>query len=179
MHSQEQASDLILSNGKIVTVDDRFSIAEAVLVRNERILAVGTNQDIAQLAGPNTQMVDLLGRTVIPGLIDNHAHIMEEGPIWQLELRLDGVESRAVALEMIRQKAINLGPDEWIFTLGGWATDQFADDKSHFTRDELDRVAPENPVLLQFTRSHTYLNSRSIEAIGLDEMNATWDFTRF
>ena len=99
---------------------------------------------------------------------------MEEGPIWQLELRLDGVELRTEALEMIRRRAIDLGPGEWVFTLGGWATDQFTDDRSHFTRDELDRVAPDNPVLLQYTRSHTYLNSRAIEAIGLDEMNAPW-----
>ena len=174
VRAQDQAPDLVLSNGKIVTVDDRFTIAEAVAVRDERIVAVGTNQEIAQLVGPDTRTIDLEGRTVIPGLIDNHAHIMEEGPIWQLELRLDGVELRTEALEMIRQKAVDLGPGEWVFTLGGWAIDQFTDDRSHFTREELDRVAPDNPVLLQFTRSHTYLNSRTIEAIGLTEMDATW-----
>ena len=109
---QAQAPDLVLSNGKIVTVDDRFTIAEAVALRGERIVGVGTNQEIAQLAGPNTRTIDLGGRTVIPGLIDNHAHIMEEGPIWQLELRLDGVELRTEALEMIRQQAIDLGPGD-------------------------------------------------------------------
>ena len=173
-HAQNQAPDLVLSNGKVVTVDDRFTIAEAVAIGGERIVGVGTNQEVARLAGPNTRTIDLGGRTVIPGLIDNHAHIMEEGPIWQLELRLDGVESRREALEMIRGRAIDLGPGEWVFTLGGWATDQFTDDVSHFTRDELDSVAPLNPVLLQHTRSHTYLNSRAIEAIGLNEMNAPW-----
>ena len=174
INAQGQAPNLVLSNGKIVTVDDRFTIAEAVALRGERIVGVGTNQEIAQLAGPNTRTIDLGGRTVIPGLIDNHAHIMEEGPIWALELRLDGVELRTEALEMMRQRAIDLDPGEWVFTLGGWAMDQFTDDGSHFTRDELDRVAPDNPVLLQFTRSHTYLNSRAIEAIGLNEMNAPW-----
>ena len=84
------AVDLVLTNGKIITVDDRFSIAQAVAVRGDRIVAVGTNQDIARLAGPNTRRIDLGGRSVVPGLIDNHAHFMEEGVLWTVELRLDG-----------------------------------------------------------------------------------------
>ena len=140
----------------------------------ERIVAVGTNQEIAGLVGPNTTVIDLEGRSVIPGLIDNHAHIMEEGPIWQLELRLDGIETRARALQLMREHAIALGPGEWVFTLGGWAIDQFTDDRSDFTREELDAAAPDNPVLLQVTREHTYLNSRAIEAAGLDRLDAPW-----
>ena len=173
-YAQEPTPELVLTNGKIITVDDRFTIAEALAIGGERIVAVGTNAEITALAGPGTRSIDLEGRSVIPGLIDNHAHIMEEGPIWHLELRLDGVELRTEALEMVRQRAIDLGPGEWVFSLGGWSTDQFTDDSNHFSRVELDRFAPENPVLLQFTRSHTYLNSRAIEAIGLANMNAPW-----
>ena len=92
-------------NGKIITVDDQFSIAQAVAVRGDRIVAVGTNQNITRLAGPNTQRIDLRGRSVVPGLIDNHAHFQEEGAYWTLELRFDGVDSRKQALEMIRAKA--------------------------------------------------------------------------
>jgi len=169
LRAQQSAPSLILTNGKIITVDDRFTIAQAVAIRGDRIVAVGTNQEITRLAGPSTRRIDLRGRAVIPGLIDNHAHFMEEGALWQLELRLDGVESRKQALEMIRAKASTLAPGEWVFTLGGWSIDQFTDDKKPFTRDELDRVAPNNPVLLQFTRSHTYLNSPALQALGLDE----------
>jgi predicted amidohydrolase YtcJ len=169
-----QQADLVLTNGNIITVDDRFRIAEAVAVTGERIVAVGTNDEISSLAGAATRRIDLEGRTVVPGLIDNHGHIMEEGPIWQIELRLDGVETRARALEMVRERAEVLGPGEWVYTLGGWAHDQFTDDASHFSREELDRFAPENPVLLKFTRSHTFLNSRAIEAIGIEEMDAPW-----
>ncbi|MEJ2122852.1 MAG: amidohydrolase family protein, partial [Alphaproteobacteria bacterium] len=110
----------------------------------------------------------------VPGLIDNHGHIMEEGPIWQQELRLDGIESRAETLQKIRAHAETLGTGEWVFTLGGWSLDQFTDDQSDFTREELDGVAPDNPVLLQVTREHTYLNSLAVEAAGLDHMDASW-----
>src|SRR5688572_15297674 len=74
----QTAADVILPNGKIITVDARFSIAQAVAIKGERILAVGTNQEIARLAGPSTRRIDLRGRSVVPGLIDNHAHYMEE-----------------------------------------------------------------------------------------------------
>lgn len=172
--AQQPAADLVLSNGKIITVDERFSIAQAVAVRGDRIVAVGTNQEINRLAGPNTRRIDLQGKAVTPGLIDNHAHFMEEGAYWTLELRLDGVESRKQALEMIRARAQARGPGQWVFTLGGWAPDQFADDSRPFVRAELDKVAPNNPVLLQFTRQQTYLNSRAIEAIGLDKRTDPW-----
>src|ERR1700741_1175183 len=84
------AADLTLSNGKIVTVDERFTIAQAVAVKGDRIVAVGSTQEIAKLAGPNTRTVDLRGRTAIPGLIDNHLHLLRAGNTWELELRWDG-----------------------------------------------------------------------------------------
>jgi len=175
VHAQPQpAADVILSNGKIITVDDRFSIAQAVAVRGERIVAVGTNQDIARLAGPNTRRIDLGGKSVVPGMIDNHAHIMEEGRIWLEELRLDGITTRKEALEMIRAKAASLKPGQWVYTLGGFSPDQFTDNKKDFTREELDVVAPNNPVQLQFTRCCTYVNSKTIEAMGLDKKTDPW-----
>ena len=168
------APDTILFNGKIITVDDQFSIAQAVAVRGARIVAVGTNQNIQRLAGPNTQRIDLRGRSVVPGLIDNHAHFQEEGAYWTLELRFDGVDSRKQALEMIRAKAKATAPGKWVFNLGGWSPDQFTDDKKPFTREELDKVSPDNPVFLQFTRSAQYLNSKAIEALKLDERKEPW-----
>ena len=174
LQAQQSPADTILSNGKIITVDDRFSIAQAVAVRGDRIVAVGTNQEIARLAGPNTRRIDLGGRSVVPSLIDNHAHFMEEGVLWTVELRLDGIETRKQAIEMMRAKASSLPPGQWVYTLGGWSPDQFTDDKRGFTREELDKIAPNHPVLLQFTRAETYLNSRAIEAIGLEKMTDPW-----
>ena len=104
------APTLILSNGKIITVDDRFTIAQAVAVRDDRIVAVGTNQEIGQLAGPGTRRIDLRGRAVIPGLIDNHMHLLRAGATWQREVRWDGVDSR-------KQRA----PDAGRQSKGAWA----------------------------------------------------------
>ena len=171
---QAAAPDIILTNGKIVTVDDRFSIAQAVAVRGDRFVAVGTNQDITRLAGPNTRRIDLRGRTVVPGMIDNHAHFQEEGAYWALELRFDGVDTRKQALELIRAKVKEKKPGEWVYNLGGWSPDQFADNKKPFTREELDQVAPANPVFLQFTRSEQYLNSKAIEMLGLETKTEPW-----
>jgi len=172
--AQQTTADLVLTNGKIITVDDRFSIAQAVAIRGERILAVGTNQEIGRLAGPSTRRIDLRGRAVVPGLIDNHAHYMEEGVLWTDELRLDNVETRKQALEMIRAKAGSLPAGRWVYTLGGWSRDQFTDDKRPITKAELDQASPNHPVLLQVTREETYLNSRAVEALGLATRKDPW-----
>ena len=92
VQAQPQPADIILSNGKVVTVDDRFSIASAIAIRGERIVAVGSDRDVAAFAGAGTRRIDLGGRTVIPGLIDNHMHLLRAGTTWQYEVRLDGVD---------------------------------------------------------------------------------------
>src|SRR6202050_5553245 len=101
LRAQQPAPDLILTDGKIITVDERFTIAQALAIKGTRIVAVGTNQEMAQLAGTNTRRIDLMGRSVIPGLIDNHMHLLRAAATWQRELRFDGVESRKQAIEML------------------------------------------------------------------------------
>src|SRR5260370_4095411 len=169
LHAQLRAPDLILSNGKIITVDERFTIAQAVAIKGDRIIAVGPNQDIARLAGPSTKKIDLKGRSVIPGLIDKHMHLLRAGQTWELEVRLDGVESRKQALEMLENRARALGPGKWVYNIGGWTTDQFADDRRPFTREELDRIAPSNPVAIQESYYATFLNSRALQELGITE----------
>ena len=168
VHAQQPAPDLILSNGKIITVDERFSIAQAVAIKGDRIVAVGGNQDITRLAGPGTRRIDLRGRAVTPGLIDNHMHLLRAGTTWQYEVRLDGVETRKHALDLLRARAAATAPGEWIYTLGGWAIEQFADDKKPFTREELDQAAPNNPVLLQASYREAFLNSRALQLLGVE-----------
>jgi predicted amidohydrolase YtcJ len=161
-------ADLILSNGKIVTVDDRFTIAQAVAIKGNRIVAIGTNQEMDRLAAPNARRINLRGRTVIPGLIDNHNHLLRAGTTWPLELRFDGVGTRKKAIEMIRARAKQVGPGQWVFNIGGWATAQFIDDPKPFTREELDVIAPDNPVALQESYYQVFLNSRGLKAFGIE-----------
>ena len=158
-------ADLILTNGKVITVDERFTIAQAVAVVGDRIVAVGSNQDITRLAGPQTRRIDAHGRAVIPGLIDNHMHVLRAGATWTQEVRLDGVTSRRQALDRIRARVAVLPAGAWVYTLGGWALEQFADDRTPFTRQDLDRVAPNNPVLLQASYYEAFLNTRALEKL--------------
>ncbi|HXH24886.1 MAG TPA: amidohydrolase family protein, partial [Vicinamibacterales bacterium] len=165
--AQQPPADLILTNGKIVTVDERFTIAQALAIRGDRIVAVGSNDRIAPLAGPSTRRIDLRGRTVIPGLIDNHLHLLRAGTTWRWEVRWDGIGSRREAIERLRARVRVAPAGEWIYTLGGWTIQQFADDPRPFTLEELDRIAPNHPVLLQASYYEAYVNSRALEALGL------------
>jgi hypothetical protein len=139
-----------------------------VAVRGSQIVGVGTNQEINRLAGPASRRIDLRGRSVIPGLIDNHMHLLRYGTTWKYEVRWDGVDTRKDALELLRARTQTTRPGEWIYTLGGWAMEQFADDPKPFTREELDRVAPNHPVFLQASYYEAYLNSRALQLLGVD-----------
>jgi predicted amidohydrolase YtcJ len=168
LRAQQPAPDLILSNGKIITVDERFTIAQAVAIQGDRVVAVGANQEITRLAGPNTRRIDLRGRAVIPGLIDNHMHLLRAGETWLREVRFDGVDSRKQAIEMLRARVKAAGPGEWVYNIGGWAHQQFTDDPKPFTREELDQIAPNNPVALQESYYQVFLNSAALKVLAID-----------
>jgi predicted amidohydrolase YtcJ len=161
-------ADLILSNGKIITVDERFSIAQAVAIRGDRILSVGSSQEMARIAGPSTRRIDLQGRAVIPGMIDNHMHLLRAAGTWLRELRFDGVESRKQAIEMLRARAKAERPGEWIYNIGGWTHHQFADDPKPFTREELDQIVPDNPVALQESYYQVFLNTAALKILRIE-----------
>jgi predicted amidohydrolase YtcJ len=163
------APDLIIVNGKVVTVDDRFTVAQALAVKGQRITAVGTSAAIRKLAGVDTKVIDARGRTIIPGLIDNHAHFVRVAEKWHAEMRLDGVTSRAEAVKMLQDRVRAAKPGEWIVALGGWSEEQFSDDPRGFPLAELDKLAPNNPVALQAIYRHTYLNTAALKSAGIDE----------
>ena len=102
---QDTSAQLILYNGKVVTVDQKFTIAQAVAVRADRISAVGSNDAINRLADPNTRRINLGGHTVLPGFIDNHMHLLRFGTSWKYEVRLDDIESRKAALAKLSARA--------------------------------------------------------------------------
>jgi predicted amidohydrolase YtcJ len=164
----QRSVDTVVTSGKILTVDDRFRIVEALAIDEGRIVARGTRQEVARYAGPKTQVIDVGGRTVIPGLIDNHFHLTRAADTWHNQARFEGVDSRRSALEILATKAASMAPGEWIFVQGGWTPRQFADAPGGFTLEELDRVAPRNPLFVQEGYSFVYANSLALKAVGLD-----------
>lgn len=160
-------ADLVLHNGKIVTVDERFTIAQAIAIKGERIVAVGANDAVLKAAGNTAKRIDLRGRTVIPGLIDNHAHFARGSQHWGIEVRWDGITSRKAALDKIAERAKGARIGEWIVVFGGWSYDQFTDSQTPFTRAELDAVALNNPVALQYIYVNGVLNTRAIAELNV------------
>jgi predicted amidohydrolase YtcJ len=163
-----QSADTILINGKIVTVDDQFRTVQALAIQRDRIVATGGNDEIQKLKGPATRLIDVQGRTVIPGLIDNHAHYMRAAEYWHREVRLDGVTSRKLALDLMREKVRESKPGEWVVVLGGWSEEQFTDEARGFTCKELDEIAPNNPLALQLFYFRVYANSPALKAMGIE-----------
>jgi len=174
VHGQQTAADLVLTNGKIITVDNKFTIAQAIAVRGDRFVAVGSNADINKLAGPGTRRIDLGGKAVIPGLIDAHAHLTRGAETWTTEARFDDVASRKQALDIVRAKAAELGAGKFVYNLGGWSYDQFTDNPTPLTRAELDAAAPNNPVYLQFSRCCAFMNGKAIDQLGIDAIKEPW-----
>lgn len=168
-HAEAQAPDRILLNGKIITVDDQFHIAEALAISGERIVAVGSSAEIRALADEETEIDDLGGRTVIPGLIDNHNHVIRATEYWPNEVRLDGVTDRAKAIAMLREKNASLPEGEWLFSLGGFGEEQFGDGRegAGFSLGELDAIAPDRPLFLQIRYDYGYGNSAFLRALGV------------
>lgn len=157
-----QEADLVLSNGKVLTVDDRFSIATAVAVKDGRIIAVG-GEDVTE-AFTARRSIDLGGRVLMPGFIDTHVHIRSDPP---RSIDVERAKSIADIQEMLRKKAAELGPGEWI-TGFGWDEAQLAE-KRNIVRADLDAAAPANPVVLTRAGAHSSVgNSRALEIAGID-----------
>jgi predicted amidohydrolase YtcJ len=161
-------ADTVFMNGKILTVDQNFSIVESLAVNEDRIVAVGSNADVNGLIGDNTRVIDLGGNTAIPGLIDNHIHFIRMPQRWNLQARIDGINTRQAALDVIAEKAASMEPGEWIMVQGGWSEGQFADEAGGFTLQELDTAAPNNPVFLQILYTDAFANTLAIQAVGGD-----------
>ncbi|MET0291281.1 MAG: amidohydrolase family protein [Steroidobacteraceae bacterium] len=164
----QQSPDTIVTHGKILTVDARFSVVEALAIRDGRIVATGTNARVERLKGRNTKVIDVAGATVIPGLIDNHFHFTRGVETWHQQARFEGVDSRSGALQILSARIATLKPGDWLMVQGGWTPRQFADAPGGFTLEELDRVAPNNPLFVQEGYATVYANTLALKAVGLD-----------
>jgi predicted amidohydrolase YtcJ len=155
----------IVRNGRIATQDARRSFASAVAIKDGRFLAVGTEQEVMRHQGPDTTVIDVGGRTVIPGLNDSHTHPIRGGLNYNLELRWDGVPSLADALTMLREQAQRTPPPQWVRVVGGWSEFQFAERRLP-TLQEINAVAPDTPVFVLHLYAQALLNAAALRAIG-------------
>ena len=165
----EIAPDLILHNGRVVTVDNQFSIAQAVAVKGPRILAVGSDSEMRALSGRNTEYEDLGGKTVIPGLIDSHIHAFGIGVRRTKQLVFadhHGLTLQGMLSE-IEQRADITPPGEWIVSRGPHALDFIAEGRLP-DRYELDSVTGDHPFYLMMQGHLGVVNSRALELTGID-----------
>jgi predicted amidohydrolase YtcJ len=158
-------ADLILRNGQFTTLDRSRPAASAVAVTGGRFSAVGEDQDVMASAGPATQIIDLRGRRVLPGLIDNHLHIIRGGLNFNMELRWDGVRSLADAMSMLKRQVAVTPPPQWVRVVGGFTEHQFAE-KRLPSIEELNAVAPETPVFILHLYDRALLNGAALRAVG-------------
>src|SRR5436853_7588684 len=135
-------SEMILHNGKIATVNAKQPEAQALAITGGRFAAVGSDGDVLKLRGPATQMIDLGGRTAIPGLNDSHLHVIRAGLNYNMELRWDGVPSLADALRRLGEQARRTPAPQWVRVVGGWNEFQFAERRLP-TLAELNQAAPD------------------------------------
>ncbi|NIP82098.1 MAG: amidohydrolase family protein, partial [Gemmatimonadetes bacterium] len=170
--AQEAPADLVLRNAQVVTVDSARPEAEAVAIRGDRIIAVGSNREIEGHTGPGTRVLDLEGRLVVPGFIEGHGHFMGVGTA-QLNLDLTGAADWDEIVDMVAAAAGEAAPGAWI--LGrGWHQEKWTrvpDDAVDGvpTHHALSAVSPDNPVVLTHASGHAALvNARALELAGID-----------
>ena len=160
----EDKADVILKNGKIITVDAQFSIAEAVALRGERILAVGTNAEAESFRdGSRTKVIDLGGAAVLPGLIDSHVH-STGASMHEFEHRFPNFETIDDVLKYIKLRARQAEEGEWIFLSQVFITR--LRERRYPTRQELDAAAPHNPVVFR-TGPDAAANSLALKLSGI------------
>jgi predicted amidohydrolase YtcJ len=159
------SADLILRTGRFTTLDRSNPIASAVVITNGVFTAVGREEDVMPLAGPTTRIIDLKGRRALPGLIDNHLHIIRGGLNFNMELRWDGVRSLADAMAMLKRQVAITPPPQWVRVVGGFTAHQFVE-KRLPSIEELNAVAPDTPVFLLHLYDRAILNGAALRAVG-------------
>jgi predicted amidohydrolase YtcJ len=169
--AQAPPADLVLTNGRIVTVDDQRPEAQAVAISKDRIQALGSAEEIKKMIGPNTQVIDLQGQLAIPGFIESHAHFAGVGGA-QMQLNLMNVDSWDKVVAMVAEAVSRARPGEWIYGRGWhqekWTSRPTVHVEGFPTHASLDKVSPNNPVLLVHASGHAaFANGKAMELSGI------------
>lgn len=164
-----QKADLIVTNGKITTMDDKNPEVQAVAIKDHKIFRTGTNAQILKLKGSSTKLIDAKGNRVIPGLFDSHLHVIRGGRFYNTELRWDGVKTMKRALEMLKEQAQRTPKGQWVRVIGGWNEYQF-EEKRLPTLAEINEATGEVPTFVMYLYGKAWLNKA-----GLKELNINGD----
>ena len=162
--------ELVCINGNVITVDDVDSVQEAFAVKDGRFLSVGKNRDVIKLRGPGTEVIDLRKRTVLPGFIDAHAHLLSLTGKTYLQVDCSGPDVRSIddIVRKLSRKASRTEPGKWILGVG--YDDSKLSEGRHPTRRDLDRVSREHPVHIRHVSGHLgVVNSLGFRLAGIDE----------
>jgi predicted amidohydrolase YtcJ len=165
-HLLQAQSATVLLNGKILTIDPKFSTAEAILIRDGRIVATGPSADLRKLAGEQARLIDLQGRTVIPGLIDSHMHAIRAALSFSTEVNWIGARSLPEALDRIHEASHSMPPGAWLIVAGGWNAQQFRENRRP-TQAELVAAAPENPVYIQLGYGWAIMTPKALDKLHI------------
>ncbi len=169
--AQPAPATLVLQNGKVVTVEAAMPEAQAIAIRGDRIVAVGSNDSIRQFVGPSTRVIDLRGQLAVPGLIESHGHFMGLGQS-KVTLDLMDVKDWAEIVAMVAAAAKQAKPGEWIIGRGWhqekWTSVPKPNVEGFPLHDELSKVSPDNPVMLTHASGHaSFVNAKAMEAANL------------
>jgi predicted amidohydrolase YtcJ len=165
MNNRTETPDVILHRGRFTTLSRGLPAASAVAIRDHRFVSVGSDSEVLPLAGASTRVIDLKWRVVLPGLIDNHLHLIRGGLNFNMELRWDGVRSLADAMSMLKRQVAITPPPQWVRVVGGFTEHQFLERRLP-TIDELNAVAPDTPVFLLHLYDRALLNRAALEVVG-------------
>ncbi len=165
LSSSSPAAEMIILNGRIAAMESERSFVPTVAIAGGRFIAVGSEAEVMEYKDDKTQVINVNGRTVIPGLNDSHIHVIRGGLNFNMELRWDGVPSLALALEMLREQARRTPPPQWVRVIGGWGEFQFAERRMP-TLEEINAVAPDTPVFVMHLYDRAFLNRAALHSLG-------------
>lgn len=164
--SAQKKATLIITNAKVVTLNDANPKAQAVAINGDKIIAVGSTSEVLRYKNNKSVVIDAKGKTVIPGLYDSHLHVIRGGRFYNTELRWDGVKTLSRALQMLKEQAQRTPEGQWVRVVGGWNEYQF-DEKMLPTLDEINEATGNTPAFILHLYGEAYLNKAGIKKLGI------------
>jgi predicted amidohydrolase YtcJ len=163
--AQDLKADWIFENAKIITLDAKTPRAQAIAIAGDKVVGVGARRDLERLKSPSTKIIDVGGRTIVPGLNDAHTHFIRGGLTYSQEVRWDGVPSLTLALRLLKEQAQRTPAPHWVQVVGGWTPYQFKE-KRLPTLDEINAACGDVPCFVMHLYDRAFINKAGLRALG-------------